>query len=52
MGGEARKAASAYSIERTSRLIQEKYDALIDTASRRRRGIRQRFTRAMDKVLR
>jgi len=51
MGEEARKAASAYSIERTSQLLQEKYEELIETSSRRKRGIRQRFTRAMDKVL-
>lgn len=50
MGKEARKAASAYSIERTSQLLQEKYEELIETSSRRKRGIRQRFTRAMDKV--
>jgi len=46
----ARKASGAYSIERTTRLMEAQYQRVVQQANERKRGVRSRFTRWLDSV--
>jgi glycosyltransferase involved in cell wall biosynthesis len=50
MSARARKASEAFAIERTTQLMLERYQRVIDQSAERKRGLRARFARLMDKV--
>jgi glycosyltransferase involved in cell wall biosynthesis len=52
MSDQAREAAKLYEAERTTQLMVEKYQQLIETKAGEKRGLRTRFTLIKDKVLR
>lgn len=52
MGANARQAAQAYAIERTTAMMLERYRAVIKDAAPRRRGWRARWNRWLDRVVR
>lgn len=45
------QAAGAYAIERTTNLILEQYQRLVEAATGRKRGMRSRVTQLVDKIL-
>ncbi len=48
MSENARKACEAFSIERTTRLMESQYQQIVWQANNRKRGMRSRFTRWLD----
>jgi glycosyltransferase involved in cell wall biosynthesis len=50
MSANARKAAEMYAIERTVKLMEEKYQKAIQGAAARRVGLRARFNRWLDRA--
>lgn len=50
MGVNARKAAEIYAIERTVKLMEERYHKVIQDSAGRRLGLRSRFTRWLDRA--
>ncbi|HLE15724.1 MAG TPA: glycosyltransferase [Anaerolineales bacterium] len=52
MSEQARAAATNYAIERTTQLILEKYQQLIEKKVGKKQGLRTRLTLVVDKVLR
>jgi len=50
MGEQAREAASAYAIERTTEMMLERYQRVISQAKERKRGLRSRLTRWKDGI--
>jgi hypothetical protein len=52
MGANARQAAQAYAIERTTAMMLERYRAVIEDTAPRRKGWRARWNRWLDRVVR
>jgi glycosyltransferase involved in cell wall biosynthesis len=50
MAVNARKAAELYAIERTVKVMEEKYHKAVQSASERRVGVLARFNRWLDRV--
>ena len=48
MGEQARNTASAYAIERTTQMMLERYQRVVDLAQERKRGLRGRFYHWID----
>ncbi len=50
MGEQARQASGFYAIERTSAIMLENYQRIVEKSSGRKRGLRARFERLLDRM--